>query len=115
MRVMFAAKADDDMARYRQVTTQDFYAFDIGRNMTSDQLIKVVREARESGMTFNWQVTEPRVHVDVQTAWITYVNRGSIRIGADQRKMVRLEPAVLRKTGDTWRIRFLHRTVAPGE
>src|SRR3546814_12492040 len=66
MRVMFTAMADDDMARYRQVTTPDFYAFDIGRNMTSDQLIDVVDEARESGMTFYLQVQEPRVHIDGQ-------------------------------------------------
>src|SRR3546814_3801703 len=76
--------------------------------MASDQLIEGVEEARESGMTFYWQVTEPRVHIDGQTAWITYVNRGSIRIGADQREMVWLESAVLRKTGEAWRIRFLH-------
>src|SRR3546814_4015808 len=114
-RMMFTVMADDDSARCRQGTSSDFYAFDIGRNMTSDQLLDVVEEARESGMTFYWQVTEPRVHIDGQTAWITYVNRGSIRIGADQREMVWLESAVLRKTGEAWRIRFLHGTAALGE
>src|SRR3546814_13458884 len=99
MRVMFTAMADDDMARYRQVTTPDFYAFDIGRNMTSDQLIDVVEEARESGMTFYWQVTEQRVNIDGKTARSTYVNRGSFRIGADPRDVVWLEAAVVRTTG----------------
>src|SRR3546814_12751684 len=115
MRVMFTAMADDDMARDRQVATPDCYACDSGRNMTSDQLIDVGEEAREYGMTFYWQVTEPRVHIDGQTAWITYVNRGSIRIGADQREMVWLEYAVLRKNGEAWRIRLLHATVSSRE
>src|SRR3546814_20386566 len=60
MRVMFTALADDDMARYRQVTTTDFYAFDIGRNMTSDQWIYIVEEACESGMQVYRQGQEPR-------------------------------------------------------
>src|SRR3546814_8714098 len=68
MRVVFTAMADDDMARYRPVTTPDFYAFDIGGNMTFDQLIDVVADARASGMSFYLQVTESRVHIAGQTA-----------------------------------------------
>src|SRR3546814_15437003 len=68
MRVMFTAMADDDMARYRQVTTPDFYAFDIGRNMTSDQMIEVVEEDRSAGKAISCAVKEQRDKNEWQTA-----------------------------------------------
>lgn len=115
VRLMFAALKNDAPDQFRAVTTPDFYAFDVDKVMTADQLIEVVENAREAGMEFDWQVTEPRVHIDGQTAWITYVNRGSIQKGADTKQMTWLESAVLRKTGDAWRIRFLHSTLVSDE
>lgn len=115
IRTMFASMSNDDVVLFREITAPDFYAFDMGKNMTSSQLIEVVKNARASGMTFSWQVTDPQVHIDGQMAWITYVNRGSILIGADKRDMTWLESAVLRKADDSWRIVFLHSSPASSE
>lgn len=112
-RFMVALKTDD-MAAYSAVTTPDFHAFDMGYDMTADQLIGVVRNARESGVTLNWQVTEPRVRIDGTTAWITYVNRGSIQKGTETNDVTWLESAVLSKVDDSWRIQFVHSTPAAG-
>src|SRR3546814_16637783 len=90
MRVMFTAIADDDMARYRQVTTPDFYTFDIGRKITSDQLITGVEAARQFGRTVHWQVTEPALTTGGQTAWTHHGNRGF--------PCLRQEPPERRKT-----------------
>lgn len=115
IRMMFASMSNDNMAQYREVTTPDFYAFDMGKSMTSEQLIGVVKNARESGMTFSWQVTEPHVHINGQMAWITYVNHGVMRNGTEKKELTWLESAVLRKTDNTWRILFLHSSVASNE
>src|SRR3546814_9946917 len=70
VRTMFASMAIGDMDRYREVTAPDFYAFDMGKRMTSDELLAFVRSARESGMSFNWRVTEPQVRLDGRMAGI---------------------------------------------
>lgn len=115
IRMMFAAMSNDDMDQYREITAPDFYVFDMGKNMTSEQLFGVVKNAHESGMTFSWRVTEPQVYINGQMAWITYVNRGVIQNGTEKQELTWLESAVLLKTDNAWRILFLHSSVASNE
>ena len=117
LRTMMAATSAEDMARIREVTTPGFYIFDMGHDMTAEQLVGMVRDRRESGVTFNWQVTEPRVNIDGHTAWVTYVNPGAIARGAKTKEMAWLESAVLRRIDGSWRIVFLHSTpvAEPGD
>jgi hypothetical protein len=115
MRLMYVAATNDDLAQFRAVTTPDFYAFDVGKRMTGDQLMGFVKGAHAAGKVYVWQVTEPQVYVDGHTAWITYVNRGSLQDATGKRDLSWLESAVLRKDKDTWRIQFLHSTRVPTE
>ena len=115
MRQMYVAATNDDLAQFRTVTTPDFYAFDVGRRMTGDQLMGFVKDAHAAGKIYVWQVTEPQVYVDGKTAWITYVNRGSLQDATGKRDLSWLESAVLRKDKGTWRIQFLHSTRVPAE
>ena len=46
-------------------------------------------------------------------AWITYVNRGSIKDASGTKAVSWLESAVLRKENDSWRIQFFHSTRVP--
>ena len=115
MRLMYVAATNDDLAQFRAVTAPDFYTFDVGKRMTGDQLMGLVKDAHAAGKIYVWQVTEPQVYVDGKTAWITYVNRGSLQDATGKRDLSWLESAVLRKDKGTWRIQFFHSTRVPAE
>lgn len=115
VRLMFVAAANDDLAQFRSVTTPDFYAYDVGKQFTGDELMQLIKEAHAAGKTFVWEVTDPKAHVDGQTAWMTWVNRGSIEDAAGKTELTWLESAVLRNSDGAWRICFLHSTRAAAE
>ena len=115
VRLMYVAATNDDMTQFRAVTSPDFYAFDGGKRMTGDELMGFVKNAHAAGKIYVWQVTEPQVYVDGATAWITYVNHGSLQDSAGKKDLSWLESAVLRKDNDTWRIHFFHSTRVPSE
>lgn len=109
----FAAAAVGDLARFHTVVTKDFEAFELGRRLTGDELIALLRRRQASGTVYVWNVTEPKVRIDGRTAWITYTNRGSITDGGVRRNLQWLESAVLQREDSGWRMRFLHSTRVP--
>jgi hypothetical protein len=115
VRSMYAALTEDDPDKFRAVTYPDFYAFEIGKRMTGDQLMSLIMSAHAAGKTYVWSVTEPQVYVDGKTAWITYVNRGSVQDASGKKDVSWLESAVLRKESGTWLIHFFHTTRVPSE
>jgi Calcium/calmodulin dependent protein kinase II association domain len=58
-------------------------------------------------------VTEPDVHISGNTAWIAYVNIGSIADGSGTMDQKWLESAFLERQGGRWKIVFLHSTRVP--
>jgi hypothetical protein len=110
MRTMYVAATKDDLALFHSVTAPGFYAYDLGKRFTGDELMALIRSRHEAGVVYVWRVTEPEVHIDGGTAWITYVNRGSITDGAGARDVTWLESAVLRREEGIWRIQFFHST-----
>ena len=112
MRAMFAAAAADDATTFRAVTTPDFYSFDAGERFTRDALLALIKEARASGKTYVWNVTDPEVYIQGNLAWITYVNRGSVTDASGTKNVTWLESAVLQRENGTWRVRFFHSTRA---
>ena len=115
MRLMYVAATNDDMDQFRAVTSPDFYTFDGGKRMTGDELMGFIKDAHAAGKVYVWEVTEPQVRIDGQTAWVTYVNRGSLQDAAGKKDLAWLESAVLRKYDDTWRIQFFHSTRVPSK
>jgi ketosteroid isomerase-like protein len=113
VRSMFAAAAADDLAKLRAVTTADFYAFDAGGRLTADALMDLIKAAHAAGKVYEWTVNEPEVHIAGEIAWITYVNRGSIKDASATKQVSWLESAVLRKERGDWRIQFFHSTRVP--
>jgi hypothetical protein len=109
---MFVALSTDDLGQFRAVTAPDFYAFDGGKRFTGDELMVLLTKLHAAGTILVWQVTEPQAYVDGQTAWMTWINRGSIGDAAGKTELTWLESAVLRRTDGTWRIHFLHSTRA---
>lgn len=115
VRQMYVALTNDDLDLFRAVTSADFYSFDVGKRFDGDELAELVRKAHASGKVYVWEVTDPKVQVDGNTAWVTYVNRGSISDAAGKKELSWLESAVLRKEKGAWRIHFFHSTRVPSE
>ena len=115
VRQMFVALANDDLAQFRSVTGADFYAFDVGKRFAGEELIELVKKLHAAGTIFVWEVTDPQAYVDGQTAWMTWINRGSIEDASGKKELTWLESAVLRKTDGAWRVQFLHSTRATPE
>ena len=113
IRSMYAALTADDVPKFRAVTSPDFYAFDLGKRFTGDALMGLIKTAHAAGKVYVWTVNEPDVHIDGNTAWITYVNHGSVKDASGIKDVTWLESAVLQKEKNTWRIRFFHSTRAP--
>jgi ketosteroid isomerase-like protein len=107
---MYRALERDDAELFGRATTPDFYAFDVGARYTGGELFEVIRKAHAAGRTYSWRVTEPRIGIDGDTAWITYVNRGWIEDAKGRRDVAWLESAVLRREAESWRVGFLHST-----
>ena len=59
------------------------------------------------------ETTEPEVHINGNTAWIAYVNKGSISDASGIVNQNWLESAFLEKQAGTWKIVFMHSTRVP--
>ena len=114
LRSMFAAAKADDLPAFHAVTTQDFYAYDNGKRFEADELMNLIRDFHAKGYVFVWSVTDPQVHTGCNVAWVTYVNRGSIKPpqGAATETSW-LESAVMAHEQSGWKVRFLHSTRVP--
>jgi hypothetical protein len=115
IRGMYVALQNDDLAKFQSITSSDFYAFDAGKRFSGDELMAFAKDAHAAGKVYLWKVTEPEVHIDGTTAWITYVNRGSLEDNSGKQNLSWLESAVLRKQNGAWRIHFLHSTRVTSE
>ena len=113
MRTMYAAAATDDLAKFHTVAAPDFYAFDGGTRYDGDALMNTLKALHASGKVYVWSVTQPHVESDCHLAWITYINRGSMKDASGTKDMTWLESAVLEKQAGAWRIRFFNSTRVP--
>jgi hypothetical protein len=101
------------LALFHSVTTSYFYAYDGGKRFDGDALMNLIKTAHDSGTVFVLSVNDPEVHVDCGTAWITYVNKGSVQNPKGITQMIWLESLVFEKKDDKWRAHFLHSTRIP--
>jgi len=113
IRSMFTALAAEDVPKLRAILAPDFYAFEAGGRITGDALIDLMKKAHAAGKVYAWTVNQPEVHIDGGTAWVTYVNRGSIKDASETKNVSWLESVILRKDESIWRIQFLHSTRIP--
>jgi Domain of unknown function (DUF4440) len=110
---VFAAARADDLAGFNAIAEPEFYAFDGGRLFAGTALMSFIQQAHAAGKVFEWNVTEPKVHVSCNLAWITYVNKGAVQDSSGRQEVTWLESAILDYANGHWRIRFLHSTRAP--
>src|SRR5580704_6713924 len=114
VKAVFAAAAADDLGKFHAVTTKDFYAYDNGMRFDGDALMQAIQKQHAAGYVYEWNVTQPEVHVAGNVAWITYVNKGSVKNAAGTQQVTWLESMVLEKKSGKWRIHFVHSTRAAG-
>jgi proline iminopeptidase len=110
VRTMYAALTTDNLNLFHSVASKDFYAYDGGKRFDGDALMNAIKALHAAGRTYVWTVNEPEVHISCGTAWITYVNKGSMRDASGVTPLKWLESAVLRQDSGRWRIHFFHST-----
>jgi hypothetical protein len=76
--VIFAAARTDDVAKFDSVIAPDFYIYDGGVRFNGDTVMAMIKSQHAAGKRYQWNVTEPDVHISGNSAWIAYVNQGSI-------------------------------------
>jgi SnoaL-like protein len=87
--------------------------FDGGIRFNRNAAIDFIKAQYAAGKRYEWNVTEPDVHIRGNTAWIAYVNRGSITDTSRTAKQTWMESAFLQKQAGIWKIAFLHGTRVP--
>jgi ketosteroid isomerase-like protein len=112
MKTVFAALRTDNVVQFNSVTAPDFYIFDGGVRFNGESLLALVGQLHAAGKRYEWSVTEPDVHISGNSAWIAYINRGSITDSSGTVEQQWLESAFLEKHEGTWKIVFMHSTRA---
>jgi hypothetical protein len=110
---IFIAARADDVAKFDSVIASGFYIFDGGVRFNGDSIMALIRAQHAAGKRYEWNVTEPDVHIRGNTAWIAYVNKGSITDASGTVDQNWLESAFLEKQAGTWKIVFMHSTRVP--
>jgi ketosteroid isomerase-like protein len=107
---IFTAARTDDVTKFDAVIAPGFYIFDAGARFDGDSIMALIKTQHLAGKLYEWNVTEPDVHVSGKTAWVAYVNKGSITDAAGSVNQNWLESAILQKQAGVWKIVFMHST-----
>jgi hypothetical protein len=110
---IFTAARADDVAKFDSVIAPGFYIFDVGARFNGDSIMALIKTQHAAGKRYEWNVTEPDIHISGNTAWIAYVNKGSITDASATVNQNWLESAFLEKQAGTWKIVFMHSTRVP--
>jgi ketosteroid isomerase-like protein len=113
VKAIFAASEADDMVKFHSVIAPGFYIFDNGKRFDGDAIMELIKKLQAAGNRYEWTVTDPDVHVSGDSAWIAYVNRGSITNASGKHDQQWLESAVLQKQSGAWKIVFMQSTRVP--
>ena len=110
---VLTALRTDDAAKLNSVIAPDFYIFDGGTRFNGEALMALIKAQHVAGKHYEWNVTEPDVHISGNTAWIAYVNDGSISNASGRVKQHWFESAFLQKQAGVWKVLFIHSTRVP--
>src|SRR3981189_766626 len=67
---IFAAARTDDVAKFDSLIASDFYIYDGGARFNGDAAMSLIKAQHDTGKRFEWNVTEPDIHISGKTAWI---------------------------------------------
>ena len=104
----FDALRQEDKAPFRQLTTDAFYAFDVGERFDDSTLVDAVRDALDDGLEINWTLGPMDTRIRCDVAWSQWENTGSVGKAPDLQPVRWLEPAVLIHDDGKWKLDFFH-------
>jgi ketosteroid isomerase-like protein len=110
---IFTAIQTDDADKLNSVTAPDFYIFDGGRRFNAQEVMAIFKAQHLAGKRYEWNVTEPDIHISGNTAWIAYVNDGSISDASGRVHQQWLESGFLEKQAGAWKVVFMQSTRVP--
>jgi hypothetical protein len=110
---IFTALQTDDAAKLNSVISPEFYIFDGGKRFNAEQVMAIFKAQHVAGKRYEWNVTEPDIHISGNSAWIAYVNDGGISDASGTVHQQWLESGFLEKQGGTWKIAFMQSTRVP--
>jgi hypothetical protein len=110
---IFDAATHDDLGKFHSVVEPGFYLFDAGTRFDGDAIMTLIKAEHAKGRQYEWNVTEPDVHIIGDTAWVAYVNRGRVTDASTALDVRWLESAFLQRAGGVWKIVFMHSTRVP--
>jgi hypothetical protein len=110
VKTIFVAALTDDVAMLNTSIAPDFYIYDGGTRFNGDGIITLIKAQHAAGKRFEWNVTEPDVHISGNTSWIAYVNKGSVTDASGTTSQKWLESAFLEQQAGVWKIVFMHST-----
>jgi hypothetical protein len=110
---IFNAIQTDDAAKLNSVITPEFYIFDGGKRFNAEQVMAIFKAQHLAGKRYEWNVTEPDIHITGSIAWIAYVNDGSISDASGSVHQQWLESGFLEKQAGTWKVLFMQSTRVP--
>jgi hypothetical protein len=113
VRTVFVAARSDDVAKFDSLIAPGFYIYEAGKRFNGDSIMGLIKALHAAGKQYQWNVTEPDVHTHGTTAWIAYVNQGSVTDTSGTLPLEWLESAVLEKRAGKWKIVFMHSTRVP--
>ena len=113
VKAIFAAATVDDLAKFHAVVGPGFYIYDAGARFDGDAIMTLIKAEHAKGRRYEWNVTEPDVHVMGDTAWIAYVNKGGVTDASGTVPQQWLESAFLERRNAVWKIVFMHSTRVP--
>jgi ketosteroid isomerase-like protein len=113
IKAWFAALSTDDLSKFESSITREFYMFDGGERFNGAAIMPLIKSEHAAGKHYEWNVTQPDVHVTGDTAWIAYVNDGSVTDASGTIHRKWLESAFLKKEAGAWKIAFFHSTRVP--
>ncbi|HWA94646.1 MAG TPA: nuclear transport factor 2 family protein [Terracidiphilus sp.] len=114
VKAIFVAAQTDDFAKFNSLVLPGFYMYDGGKRFDGDAILKLISDLHRKGFRYDWNVTDTDVHIEGKTAWVAYVNRGSVTDPQGKVMEMRwLESAFLEKHDGVWKIAFFHSTRAP--
>ena len=113
VKTIFVAAKADDLEKFHSLIAPGFYLYDNGARFNGDAIMTLMKSVHAAGEVLDWNVTEPDVHITGNTAWIAYVNKGSVTAASKTLPLSWLESAFLEKQDGTWKIVFMHSTQVP--
>lgn len=106
----YAAFSARDEVRYRQLATDDYLLLEHGEIMTLEQDVASFKSPAAAKKTRTDAFEFHAVRIDGASAYAIYTLRSDIRAEGVVTHRTWLESAVLRRSGDAWKICLLHST-----